>query len=92
MNIHVGNLPVNVSADDLKVFFEVFGKVGSIDLIVNTKTGEAKGYAFIEMPSDEEALSTIETLNGKEWLGKTLVLTKANRQGYPAKRKLNRRR
>jgi RNA recognition motif-containing protein len=92
MNIHVSNLPPNVSASDIKVFFEVFGKVEVVDLIINTKTGEKKGYAFVEMPSEEEALSTIETLNGKEWQGKTLVLVKANRQGYPAKRKLNRRR
>lgn len=92
MNIHVSNLPLHISPQDLKVFLEVFGKVDVVDLIVNTKTGEPKGYAFVDMPSDEEALSTIETLNGKEWQGKTLVVTKANRQGYPAKRKLNRRR
>jgi RNA recognition motif-containing protein len=92
MNIHVSNLPPNVSAEDIKVFFAVFGKVEVVDLIVNTKTGERKGYAFVEMPQEEEALATIETLNGKEWQGKTLILTRANRQGYPARRKLNRRR
>mgnify|MGYP003341275552 CR=1 FL=1 len=92
MNIHVSNLPPQVTANDVKVFFEVFGKVALVDLIVNTKTGEKKGYAFVDMPSEEEALATIETLNGKEWQGKTLTLVKANRQGHAARRKQNRRR
>ena len=92
MNIHVGNLPLHVKEQDLKTFFEVFGTVEAVQVIINTRTGEPKGYGFVVMPSDEEAEATIATLNGKDWQGKTLVLTKANRQGHQAKRKMNKRR
>ena len=84
MNIHVGNLPPAVTDQDLKTFFEVFGKVESAQVITNVRTGEPQGYGFVIMASDEEAMETIATLNGKEWMGKTLVLSKAHRA--PGKR------
>ncbi len=92
MNIHVKNLPLQVTERDLRTFFEVFGKVEAAQVIINTRTGEPQGYGFVEMPVEEEALVTISTLNGKDWMGKTLSVTKANRQGHQARRKMNRRR
>ena len=81
MNIYVKNIPPNVSNNDLKVFFEVFGQVESAEVITNTRTGEAKDYAFVVMPVDEQGEDAITTLNGKEWLGKKLELQKARKQG-----------
>jgi RNA recognition motif-containing protein len=87
MNIHIGNLPLEIRDNDLQVFFQAFGKVESVEVITNRRTGEPLGYAFVVMPSEEEGTSAIETLNGKEWLGKTLVVTRANRQQPRFKRK-----
>ncbi len=79
MNIHVGNLPPGVSEAEVEKLFSSFGRVAGIDVIVNVRTGEQMGYAFIIMQSDEEATHAIEGLNGKELNGKTLAVSRANR-------------
>ena len=92
MNIHVGNLPHGVTEAEVEKLFSPFGRVAGIDLIVNMRTGEQMGYAFIIMQSDEEAMRAIETLNGKEINGKTLAVSKANRPSGQRTSSLKRRR
>ncbi len=86
MNIYVKNLPLTVSNEDLRKCFEPFGKVETVEIITNTRTGDPKDYGFVVMSREEDAVRAIEGLNGKEWLGKKLFLEK----GRNRKRKSSR--
>ncbi|MEQ8225478.1 MAG: RNA-binding protein [Candidatus Eremiobacterota bacterium] len=81
-NIYVGNLSYDTDESTLEKLFAEFGAVDSIRLIVDRDTGRSKGFAFVEMGTDEEGNSAIETLNEKEVDGRRLIVNEAReRQG-----------
>jgi cold-inducible RNA-binding protein len=86
MNIYVKNLPPAVRTPDLQAFFAPFGSVKSAEVITNMKTGEPLGYGFVMMSTEQEADAAIAQLNGKVWMGKTLIVEKANRVAGKRKR------
>jgi len=55
MNIYVGNLSREISEEDLREAFEVFGKVASVTVIKDKFSGESRGFGFVEMPAKAEA-------------------------------------
>ena len=63
-NIFVGNLNVAATESDLRSLFVKHGKVDSVTLVRDRDTGHTRGFAFIEMPNDEEAEAAIQALNG----------------------------
>jgi RNA recognition motif-containing protein len=67
MNIYAGNLSQEVTEDDLKTAFAVYGKVETVNIIKDKDTGRSKGFGFVEMPDDTEARSAITGLNDKEF-------------------------
>ncbi len=75
--LYVGNLSYSVSSSDLEALFAPFGKVDSAEVISDRMTGRAKGFAFVEMSSDDEARKAIEGLNGKEHEGRPMVVNEA---------------
>jgi len=77
MNIYVGNLPHNVTDEDLKSAFGEYGRISSAKIIKDMTTGDPKGFGFIEMPSQTEALTAIQNLNGKELKGRAIVVNEA---------------
>lgn len=77
MNIYVGNLSYDINEGELLKAFEEYGKVESASIISDKYSGRSKGFGFIEMPSDEEAKSAIEQLNGKEMKGREIVVNEA---------------
>jgi RNA recognition motif-containing protein len=77
MNIYVGNLPREASEDDLRSAFGAFGQVASVSIIKDKFTGEPRGFAFVEMPSNTEAQAAMADLNGKELKGRTLTVNEA---------------
>lgn len=77
MNIYVGNLPKTTDKDSVRKAFEVFGQVGEIKLIEDRISNELRGFGFIEMPSKEEALEAIQTLNGSDLDGRSLIVNEA---------------
>lgn len=77
MNIYVGNLSRQATADDLRQAFEEFGQVESSHIVKDRFTGESRGFGFVEMPSREEANAAIENLNGKELMGHPLTVSEA---------------
>ena len=77
MNIYVGNLSYNVSEQELRQTFEAFGKVASAHLIKDKFSGQSKGFGFVEMPEQSEALAAISGLNGKELKGRTMNINEA---------------
>ena len=77
MNIYIGNLNYRVREDDLRNALEEYGTVDSVRVIKDRDTGRSKGYAFAELPNDEEAQNAINGLNEVELQGRQLVVKEA---------------
>ncbi len=75
--LYVGNLSYHTTEDDLRSQFEQAGTVSSCDLILDKFTSRSRGFAFMEMGSDEDAQKAIEMLNGQEVDGRALVVNEA---------------
>src|SRR6266568_8092823 len=76
-NLFVGNMSFQTSEDDLKELFKPFGQVARIHIAMDRETGRARGFAFVEMPNDEEAAKAMAALNGKEVGGRNLKVNEA---------------
>ncbi len=81
MNIYVGNLPFNITEDDVKTLFGEFGTIESVKLISDRFSGQKKGFGFVEMPSNSEADQAIKALNGRLINGKNIKVNQANPGG-----------
>jgi cold-inducible RNA-binding protein len=77
MNIYVGNLSYEVTEEDLKEAFEVFGEVETVKVLKDYGTGRSKGFGFVEMSNNADAQSAINALNDKELKGQTLKVNMA---------------
>ena len=80
MNIYVGNLSPEVKEEELSELFSQHGKVSSAKVIRDMFTQESRGFGFIEMPAQAEAMKAIETLNTFELKGKKIVVNEARPQ------------
>ena len=77
MNIFVAKLGPSTTGEDLKELFGEYGEVSSSKVIMDKYTGNSKGYGFVEMDNDEEALKAIENLDESEFDNSTIVVKKA---------------
>ena len=77
MNIYVGNLAREAAEEDLKVAFEAFGAVASVAIIKDKFTNESRGFGFVEMPDNTQALAAITGVNGKEIKGRAVRVNEA---------------
>lgn len=77
MSIYVGNIPYEVSKEDLSGVFAEYGTVKRVYLPLDRETGRVRGFGFVEMESEAEEDAAIETLDGAEWMGRTLRVNKA---------------
>ena len=75
--LYVGNLGYSVMNADLEGLFAPFGDVRSVQVIQDRETGRGKGFAFVEMASDQEASAAIAGLSGKEHDGRALTVNEA---------------
>jgi cold-inducible RNA-binding protein len=75
--MYVGNLSYTANEDELRRIFEEFGNVVSAQVIMDRETGRSKGFAFVEMSSDQEAQAAISALDGKEIGGRVLKVNEA---------------
>ncbi len=76
MNIYVGNLPFNATAQDLEGLFGEFGTVESAAIINDRETGRSRGFGFVEMPN-EEGSKAISELDGRDYNGRALKVNEA---------------
>jgi RNA recognition motif-containing protein len=76
-NIYVGNLNFNTSEDEIRSLFEGYGQVDNVSMIRDRDTGQPRGFAFVEMPNDNEADAAIQGLNGRELAGRNLNINEA---------------
>jgi RNA recognition motif-containing protein len=75
--LYVGNLPYETGEAELE---ELFGKVGQVDsvrVMRDMATGRARGFAFVEMATDEDAQKAVTELNEVQLGGRTLTVNEA---------------
>lgn len=75
--LYVGNLPYETSDQDLQTLFAAAGTVESVNVMRDTATGRARGFAFVEMSTDEEAQAAIRQLADYNLGGRTLTVNEA---------------
>ena len=75
--LYVGNLAFQTTSQDLQELFAQAGTVESASVIEDRDTGQSKGFAFVEMSTEEEAAAAIEQFNGKEVGGRALKANEA---------------
>jgi len=76
-NLYVGNVSFDATEGDLLGLFEKCGKVVQCNLILDKFTNRPRGFAFVEMSTQEEADKAIADLNDKEFLGRALKVNEA---------------
>ncbi len=88
-NIYVGNLSFSATEDALRSLFEKYGAVDRVHIVTDRDTGQARGFAFVEMPNDAEGMKAINAINGMDLEGRTLSVNEArpktdrSREGRP---------
>ena len=91
-NLYVGNLSYDTTEDTLRTLFTDFGEVQSVNLITDRDTGRSKGFAFVEMAVEQEAVAAIEGLSGKSVDGREIRVDKAKPRVDRDRRQSERRR
>lgn len=78
MNIFVARLNFKTRKEGLEAAFGQYGLVASAKIVRDKETGRSKGFGFVEMPNDEEALAAIAGLNETELDGRVIAVKPAN--------------
>ena len=77
MKLFVAGFPNDFDDADLKDMFELYGAVTSAGFVTDRATGQRKGFGFIEMPDNTEAMETIGILHGTKIKGRQISVQKA---------------
>jgi len=84
--IYVGNLNYSTVEDSVREMFAPYGEVVSLRMITDRETGRFRGFAFVEMETEDAAEAAINALNGQELDGRKLVVNEAmERRPSPAR-------
>ncbi len=86
-NLFVGNMSFQTTEAEIRALFEPFGQITRVHIVMDRETGRARGFAFVEMPNDEEAAKAIAGLDGKELGGRNIKVNEARpkeRSGPPS--------
>ena len=65
-NLYVGNLGYDTTEDTLRTLFAEYGQIESVNLITDRDTGRSRGFAFVEMSTEQAAQEAMSGLNGKQ--------------------------
>ena len=76
-NVYVGNMSFDTTEATLRQAFEAYGEVTSVNIITDRYSGRPRGFAFVEMATDEAASAAIAALNGQDLDGRTLKIDEA---------------
>lgn len=77
MSIYIGNLSYEVNQEDLNEVFAEYGTVKRVHIPTDRETGRVRGFAFVEMESEDNEDKAIEALDGAEWMNRQLKVNKA---------------
>src|ERR1700747_2262751 len=75
--LYVGNLPFDISEDQLHELFSAHGQVASTKLITDFNTGRSRGFGFVEMRTEEEAQTAIDKMNKAKVGDREIVVNEA---------------
>ena len=75
--LYVGGIAYRTTQENLREAFEAAGAVASASIIMDRETGRSKGFGFVEMESDDDALKAIDMFNGKEIDGRRVTVNEA---------------
>jgi len=75
--LYVGNLPYNITEDELRALFAQAGEVKEVAVITDRATGRSKGFGFVEMTTQAEAEKAIQLLNDHDMGGRPLKVSMA---------------
>jgi RNA recognition motif-containing protein len=78
MTLYVGNIPYSMKEEDIEAVFKEFGNVVSVKIIIDRGTRRSKGYGFVEMEDEVQAEAAMKELDGKDFRGRNLRVSKAN--------------
>src|SRR3954469_11993968 len=81
MKLFVAGLPYDLYDDELVEIFEKFGTIASAKVAIDKETGKSRGFAFVEMPNEQEAKDAIENHNDISLRKKPLVVKEADERG-----------
>ena len=76
-NIFVGNLSFGTTENARRSLFESYGAVDRVNIVTDRDTGQARGFAFVEMNNDAEGNAAISGLNGKDVDGRAVNVNEA---------------
>jgi RNA recognition motif-containing protein len=77
MSIYIGNLPYEVTSEDLNNVFADYGTVKRAHVLTDRNSGRSRGFGFVDMETEGEELEAIETLDMAQWMGRELKVNKA---------------
>lgn len=77
MSIYVGNLSYQATQDEITHIFSEYGTVQRVQMPTDRETGRPRGFAFVELATEEEESAAIEALDGAEWMNRELKVNKA---------------
>jgi hypothetical protein len=80
MKLYVGGLAYSVTEKELEALFAEVGTVTSVAVIKDRDSGQSKGFGFVEMADLKDGQKAIETLNGKDLSGRSIVVNQARPQ------------
>ena len=75
--LYVGNLPYSATEQSLREAFAASGTVDTVSVITDRDTGQSKGFAFVEMASDQEAQAATQAMNGTSLDGRQIKVNEA---------------
>jgi len=76
-DIYVGNLSFSATEEELREAFAQHGEVNSVNIIKDRETGRSRGFAFVEMPDNNQAKEAIENVNLAEIAGRRVTVNEA---------------
>ena len=97
MNLYVSNLDFAVTEKELRDLFAQQGEVSTVKIVTDYNTGRSRGFAFVEMPNDNEGQKAIENISRKSLNNRTITVQQARpkeeklkRSNYPEKSRFKR--
>lgn len=84
--LYVGGLPYETTDDELKELFSEAGAVESAKVVVDRYSGRSRGFGFVEMSNDDEAVKAIESMNGKQVGERAITVNEAKPMGERSER------
>ena len=76
-NLYVGNLSYETNEETLRTLFAEYGQIESVNLITDRYTGRPRGFAFVDMATEEAARTAISELNGQDVDGRQIKVAEA---------------